>query len=240
MPIREGMPRERSILRLAAGMTILIAAASASGQERFEPVENGVADADPLSIGLRELQVDLRDPVGFEQVFRVPGRDDLLMRVDGGLFAIFPRSVYFQTRSGNVPVIPNDTTFYIGEPAFPLLPAAAGTVDTGATGPEVSRRDTRIDARLALRPRRSDVLGLRLMPRIDDAVDEEPEARHATLARPEERIEPEASPAPPSAEKATEKAAEEAVEEAHRVQNDRWPARIHQLMRRAAERAKRR
>ena len=108
----------------------LIATGPAYGQQALTPVsedelsqvEPGVGDLGPLSISLREMQPDLRQPVGFDAVYRVPGREDLLMRASGGLYAVFPRSIYADTPSGEVPLVPYGTTFYIGAPDPMMLP----------------------------------------------------------------------------------------------------------------------
>ena len=109
------LPPSRSL----ALATLLLLAAAAAAQEldvrALTPVDPTVEDTGPLSVSLRELQVDLRGPVGFEHIYRVPGHEDeLYMRVDGGLLAIFPQSIYSDTRWGPVPIIPNNTVFYIG------------------------------------------------------------------------------------------------------------------------------
>src|SRR5205814_2404538 len=72
----------------------------------LEPVDQAVEDINPLSMSLRHMQFDLRQPAGFEQVYAVPGHPDLLMRANGGLFAVFPQSVYAQGKSGLVPLVP--------------------------------------------------------------------------------------------------------------------------------------
>ncbi|MBT8485082.1 MAG: hypothetical protein HKO59_03230 [Phycisphaerales bacterium] len=97
-----------------------------------ESLEAGVADVDPLARGLRLLQRDLQTPSGFDRVFRVPTRDDLLMRVNGGLYAVFPQSVYAQTRVGPIPVVPDNTIFYIGAESLPVTPSALRSITASA------------------------------------------------------------------------------------------------------------
>lgn len=81
------------------------------------PVEQRVSDTGPLSTSLRQLQPGLGVPYGFDQVYRVPGRDDLLMRFDGGVTAVFPESVYTSNGDGGVStLVPPNTVFYIGLP----------------------------------------------------------------------------------------------------------------------------
>jgi hypothetical protein len=83
----------------------------------FDQIDQAVADINPLGTSLRNLQVDLRQPTGFANVYEVPGRPDLRMRINGGIFAIFPFSTYAQSRRGTVPLIPANTVFFIGEPS---------------------------------------------------------------------------------------------------------------------------
>lgn len=79
-------------------------------------LDPAVEDLGPLSESLRLLDTGLGLPGSFENVQAVPGYDDMYMRVAGGLYAVFPRSLYVSTRFGDAPIIPNDTVFYIGPP----------------------------------------------------------------------------------------------------------------------------
>lgn len=103
--------------------TILIlcglCAAEARGQEStarslLERVDPGIGDVGPLSTSQRQLPMDLRTPTGFENVYRVRGREDTLLRISGGLAATFPKSQYVPTAWGQVPVVPPGTVFHIG------------------------------------------------------------------------------------------------------------------------------
>jgi len=100
--------------RLISPLAIAALALGAALAQDFEPVDPFTEDLGPLNLSLRELQRDLRAPQGFERVYEVPGHEDLLMRVDGGLYAVFPQSVYVGSRFGPLPVIPNNTVFQIG------------------------------------------------------------------------------------------------------------------------------
>lgn len=82
-----------------------------------------MADLNLLSTSLRHMQQDLRQPSGFRDVFEVPGHPDLLMRVNGEVYAVFPRSEYALVQSGIMPLIPANTVFYIGAP--PSIPDSA-------------------------------------------------------------------------------------------------------------------
>ncbi|MDY7110162.1 MAG: hypothetical protein SYC29_16145, partial [Planctomycetota bacterium] len=91
------------------------------------------------------LQVDFRGPAGFEDIYRVPGyEDDLYMRVDGAIYAVFPQSVYANSQSGPVPLIPHGTIFYIGSGSMQRLMALNGP----ATNVWVDRSGLRIDSRI--------------------------------------------------------------------------------------------
>jgi hypothetical protein len=110
----------------------------------YRPVDQGVADQNPLSVGARVVPIDLRSPMGFERLFRLTGPGDrletrgdvaapdggrgLFFRFSGGLVASFPRSVYADAPGGLLPLIPPGTTFSIGErPAWGPTPAASYT-----------------------------------------------------------------------------------------------------------------
>ena len=81
----------------------------------LKPIDPSVGDVNPLSASFRDMRVDLRQPVGFDQVYRVPGREDLLMRSNGALRAVFAQSAYVNTASGPLAVIPAGTVFLIGD-----------------------------------------------------------------------------------------------------------------------------
>lgn len=86
------------------------------------PVEPGKEDADPHALTMRRIELDLRKPVDFENLYQVSKVDafgrgqPMFMRIDGGITAVFPRSVYRDTASGGAPVIPPGTVFWIGAP----------------------------------------------------------------------------------------------------------------------------
>jgi hypothetical protein len=81
-------------------------------------------DVGPLSDSLRDvnIQTDLRSPAGFQNVYRVPGRDDMLMRASGGIYAVFPQSVYVATDQGVMVEVPPGTIYTIGAPSNWMLP----------------------------------------------------------------------------------------------------------------------
>ena len=119
----------------AAGLAVAVAAASAAlpsavraqspardpnAVDQAPRVVDQVGDRNSLSHSLRVMPVDL-SPHGFERVYAVPGRDDLLMRTNGALYAVFDQSTYArdpQKRGTMRAVIPAATVFYIGRPDF--------------------------------------------------------------------------------------------------------------------------
>ena len=132
--------------RLSIILTVLVAAPAAAAQTtvELEPIDQAIADVSVLSMSLRAIEPGLRQPNDFSRVFRVPGRQDLFMRQQGGLYAVFPVSVYGVDKEGQLrAVVPNDTVFYIGRP--PMLDAEPTPVDRSADGLLRGRIDLRIN-----------------------------------------------------------------------------------------------
>ena len=77
----------------------------------LQRVDPTLGDVSPLGESLREvnMQADFRVPTGFQNVYRVPGRDDLLMSANGAMYAIFPQSSYLATSQGMVATVPAGT-----------------------------------------------------------------------------------------------------------------------------------
>ena len=116
------------------------AASQPSSSQVPQQVDPSTADRNSLSGSLRVMPVDL-SPHGFERVYSVPGRDDLLMRSNGALYAVFSQSVYSRDpRKGNLRVmIPASTVFYIGKPNFATI-RSSGVRDVDLA-PGVDRDD---------------------------------------------------------------------------------------------------
>jgi hypothetical protein len=91
----------------------------------LERIDPSYGDVSPLGESLRDvnMRVDLRTPFGFNDVYRVPGREDLLMRANGGMYAIFPQSVYVPSERGMAATVPPGTVFSIGIPGRWTLPS---------------------------------------------------------------------------------------------------------------------
>lgn len=109
------------MLAISKPLTIIVVsfgvagAASAQAPPRYEPVEQYIADMNPLSISLRRLHIGIARPTGFQDVFHVPGEPGKLMRVHGSVQAVFSQSLYgFNEDEEIEAVIPPNTVFRIG------------------------------------------------------------------------------------------------------------------------------
>ena len=120
-------------------MVAPLASLQAFGQDDVETstlqiVDQTVADVSDLSASLRAIDPGLSRPSGFDRVYRVPGNDDLVMRANGGLYAVFPHSRYDFGPAGPVAVVPDGTVFYIGAPPTPVEPSRG----VGGMGDEIA------------------------------------------------------------------------------------------------------
>lgn len=107
-------------------------------------LQQGHEDVEPLARSLRTQPIDFRAPTGFEQVYDLG--DGRLARIDGGLYAVFPRSTYRASESGFYPTIPPGTTFYIGPPpglATAASPFPSPPIQRTAAAPVAIERSTR-------------------------------------------------------------------------------------------------
>jgi hypothetical protein len=113
-------------LTVPANMQPRPEAVAPAAAEAPKPVDSTVADRNSLSESLRLMPVDL-SPHGFERVYSVPGRDDLLMRSNGALYAVFSQSLYGRDpkRGTSRVLIPAATVFYIGRPDFSSIRGSA-------------------------------------------------------------------------------------------------------------------
>lgn len=108
----------------------------------LRPLDQTHEDTGPLRTSLLSQPVDLRQPLGFEQVYRLPGSDtDRLARISGGLAAVFPRSSYVRTAKGDFALVPPGTVFYIG-----AIPAERAVARPMAAGSADMRSDTRAES----------------------------------------------------------------------------------------------
>ena len=90
------MHTHRNIAALSwPALAVALAGASASGQTApLDIVDQQVEDVSPLAVSLRESQTSLRQPADFGRVYRFQDDSNRLARAQGGLYAVFPRSVY--------------------------------------------------------------------------------------------------------------------------------------------------
>lgn len=113
-------------------------------QPKLKPVDPGVADVGPLSGPGRTLPTDLRQPSNFDRVYEVElDGKRFFVRAHGGVYAIFPRSDYVQTRSGVAPVVPAGTVFHLG--SLPKNQPTAAETETIAPGAAKPARPMRQD-----------------------------------------------------------------------------------------------
>jgi len=116
----------------------------------FEEVQQGVEDLGPLGESFEVPMSDLRVPTGFDRVYRAPGGG--LMRINGAIHAVFPRSEYVATPRGVTPIVPAGAVFYLGEPRAWSLDASGEPTPARATGSGAAsplRVDNRLTARVA-------------------------------------------------------------------------------------------
>lgn len=125
-------------------------AAAGPGRPPLEMLEPGIDDIGPARISLRFMPYEMRLPTGFERVYRVPGSDDLLMRGNGALFAVFPRSVYLRTPRGAAAVAPPGTVFHIGMPGPTPVDTLRERVSDQRARASPARVDLLMDARIPL------------------------------------------------------------------------------------------
>ncbi|NBX32326.1 MAG: hypothetical protein EBR07_06285, partial [Planctomycetes bacterium] len=86
----------------ACGLALLLSSAATaqdvrrvSASDNPTVIDQKVGDRNSLSTSSRVMQVDL-SPHGFERLYAVPGRDDLMMRTNGALYAVFSQSAYIR------------------------------------------------------------------------------------------------------------------------------------------------
>jgi hypothetical protein len=155
-----------AIPTLLAGLGLSLSAAPAAAQQAdvahmvdptaptyLHPIEAGVGDVGPGSTSLRIIERGLDLPSGFARVYRSP-IDGHLMRVDGALHAVFPRSRYTPSQNGDVPSVPDGTVFYIGTPVGPFVAGgqpSMNAANTSSAAAPAARLNMRVDAQPASR-----------------------------------------------------------------------------------------
>ncbi len=142
--------------RLGIAILVLCLSTPVLGQTGdLKPLDQTVEDTSPLSRSLRHVERGLREPSAFEQVYRFSDREDLLLRIDGGIYALFPQSMYTQGENGTLPVIPAGTVFHIGNPdqeRFGQVDASTGQGEGRVGGDPYGRLNLRVDPRRGRQP----------------------------------------------------------------------------------------
>lgn len=208
-------------MRRLAYILILALAAPAHGQQTkagdLVPVEAGTADVSATQTTLRVMPVELNESTNFMRLYGVAGRPDLLVRSQGGMYAVFDQGQYVSWKGVGVPVWPSGTQFFIGRPDFTHVRAPGIRMDTESTmlpAPGIrtsERRRSAPDADTREPDTRETVPDARLpdarlsSPRVETRLEE----RRAPVSKPvppvseahavppdSKRIEPAAPPAP--------------------------------------------
>jgi hypothetical protein len=120
-------------------------------------VEEAFSDRDPLASSLRQIDVDLRQPAGFNALYQVEGKEVFIRRA-GAVWAVFPRGRYTRHDGKTVVQAPAGMTFSIGPPSALLTepkpqkianPARMElALPSGGVHPAADRRvDQRLDHR---------------------------------------------------------------------------------------------
>lgn len=78
------------------------------------PVDQGLADRNPLGRSLRSLPSPIDVGRSFGRLYVDPRRPGRFLRRQGGLAAVFPQSVYVGEGAAGVPIVPPGTVFEIG------------------------------------------------------------------------------------------------------------------------------
>lgn len=209
-------------MKTVACILLLAAAAPALAQQTkpgdLVPVEPGTVDVSATQTTLRVMPVELNESTNFLRLYGVAGRPDLLVRSQGGMYAVFDQGQYVSWKGMGLPVWPSGTQFFIGRPDFTHVRAPGIRMDNEGTmlpapgirtterRPENAQPDMRVaDGRAPVRDQR--VPDAR-MP--DARLGERLDAQHAAPAKPaaapvreahavppdSRRIEPAPKPAP--------------------------------------------
>ena len=142
------------IALVAAGAAPAIAQHN-QGRPGYRSVEEGIEDVSPLAKSGRIERVDLRHPIGFEQVYEIttPDGKTAYVRIDGGLVAVFKRSDY-ATGTGEA-LLPPGVVYHIGAPKV-LSIEEARSKPVLAPNRRSTRISTRADNRADNKPRQSE------------------------------------------------------------------------------------
>ncbi len=109
-------------------------------------VRPGVGDVSPLDAKMDVRDADLRIPNNFGGVYQIPADAPTpyagwFVRISGGVWAVFPQSVYRRTKQGMVDRVPPGTQYFVGGIPIDAMRVAVGASIASGGAPE------RIDAR---------------------------------------------------------------------------------------------
>jgi len=133
----------------SAGTSATNTAAAGQLHPPLQLIDQGTADRGGLMTSFRLMPLDMRLPTGFTDVYRVPGSDDKMMRGNGALFAVFPKSVYRRTAIGMIPIAPAGVVYHIGMPGGMVFPGSTLGNEMPPSDPRIA---TRVDRRVRLTP----------------------------------------------------------------------------------------
>jgi hypothetical protein len=185
-----------------AFILLLTLSAPALGQQTkagdLVPVEAGTVDVSATQTTLRVMPVELNESTNFMRLYGVAGRPDLLVRSQGGMYAVFDQGQYVSWKGVGLPVWPSGTQFFIGRPDFTSVRVPGIRMDTESTMLPAP----------GIRAKESPSPGGQPDARVPDDRHAVPDARvpDARLSSPrvetrlEERRAPDAKPAPPVSE----------------------------------------
>lgn len=113
------------VLLACAGAALAANPAATGGKTISAPKDQGYEDVSPLQTSLRVVPDSPLVDDDFGRVYELEGSGGMLVRRQGAIWAVFPRSDYVSTPHGTAATIPPNTVFHIGEPASPMEHASA-------------------------------------------------------------------------------------------------------------------
>jgi hypothetical protein len=128
---------------------------SGTPRDLRRPIDQGLADRNQLGTSLRSLPQSIDAGRSFGRLYVDPRRPDRFLRRQGGLSAVFPKSVYVGEGSDGIPIVPPGTVFEIGwnDPAPAASPAVSERLRRSSV-PEarVPPGENRLDSKAFLVP----------------------------------------------------------------------------------------
>lgn len=115
------------------------------------PIDQGLADRNPLGTSLRSLPQAIDDGRSFGRLYADPTRPGRFLRRQGGLAAVFPQSVYVGEGADGVPIVPPGTVFELGWDRAPEA-ASPRVADRPLPRELVPPGENRLDPKVFLAP----------------------------------------------------------------------------------------